>query len=249
MSERSCCVLVVDDEVEIRRLIERYLGREGFQVLSAASGTQMWQRIEDADVDLVILDIRLPGEDGLSLTRRLRQVRDCAIILLTSRAEVIDRVAGLESGADDYMAKPFDPRELLARINAVLRRMRGAERTRREPLEEIEEYGFGPWTLSLARRELLDARRQPVSLSPAQFNLLQLLAEHPNRVLSRDFLLGRLYGRRAVAYDRSIDVCIGQLRRKLGQDAAADGPIRTVRGSGYLFSPTVRAIAGARTAG
>ncbi len=238
MSANRNTILIVDDEVEIRRLVERYLGREGFDVLCAPDGDAMWNVLDHHAVDLVILDIRLPGDDGLNLTRRLHRQHDCAIILLTSRAEVIDRVAGLESGADDYMAKPFDPRELLARINAVLRRTQAA-RDRADPQAPPAGYDFGQWHLSVARRELLDARSQSVPLSPAQFDLLRLLVEHPNRVLTRDFLVQRLYGRRCMPYDRNIDVRVGQLRRKLGQSAGQDRPIKTVRGSGYLLSTTV----------
>ena len=239
MSTHRSTVLVVDDEAEIRRLVERYLGREGFDVLCAPDGDAMWRVLANHRIDLVILDIRLPGDDGISLTRRLHREHDCAIILLTSRAEVIDRVAGLESGADDYMAKPFDPRELLARINAVLRRAQAA-RSRAEPQAPPGGYDFGDWHLSIARRELLDGRANPVPLSPAEFDLLRLLVEYPNRVLTREFLVQRLYGRRCMPYDRSIDVRVGQLRRKLGQAAGQDRPIKTVRGSGYLLSATVR---------
>jgi two-component system, OmpR family, response regulator len=234
-------VMIVDDEPEIRRLIERYLNREGFEVLAAADGKQMWRTLQRRQVDLVILDIRLPGEDGLSLTRQLHQSCDCAIILLTSRAEVIDRVAGLESGADDYMAKPFDPRELLARINAVLRRLRKS-RLDVVPDVEMTGYEFGTWHLSIARQQLLDGKRKSVPLSPAEFNLLRLLLEFPNRVLSREFLTQRLHGRKCTPDDRGVDVRIGQLRRKLGQSAVEDRPIKTVRGTGYLLSATVKSV-------
>ncbi len=234
-------IMVVDDEVEIRRLIERYLSREGFQVDTCADGAEMWERLEESQPDLVILDIRLPGDDGLSLTRQLHQNVDTAIILLTSRSEVIDRVAGLESGADDYLSKPFDPRELLARINAVLRRFRKSN-SNQATLPEDEEYGFDGWFLSITRRELLNAQQTPVPLSPAEFDLLHVLVKFPNRVLSRDFLMEKTYGRNTLPYDRSIDVRIGHLRRKLGQTQDSEKPIKTVRGSGYLFSATVNLL-------
>ncbi len=225
---------MVDDEAEIRRLIERYLGREGFSVRGAADGREMQQVLEREAVDLVILDIRLPGEDGLSLTRRVSQTCDCAIILLTSRAEVIDRVAGLESGADDYLGKPFDLRELLARINAVLRRL-DKSRAGAGGIDAGARYGFDGWLVDTGRRELLDPEHRPVRLSPAQFDLLTVLVQHPQRVLTRDFLMSRSCGRSLPAYDRRIDIRIGQLRKKLGQSPDAASPIRTVRGSGYLF--------------
>ncbi len=227
-------ILVVDDEPEIRRLIERYLTREGFAVQTAADGREMAETLDRQPVDLVILDIRLPGEDGLSLTRRLSQTHDLAIILLTSRAEVIDRVAGLESGADDYLGKPFDLRELLARINAVLRRL---EKSRAEPVgaAPAERYRFDGWILDTARRELRAANGRQAKLSPAQFDLLTVLARNPQQVLTRDFLTAKTCGRSLPSYDRRIDIRVGQLRKILGQSPEAGRPIRTVRGSGYLF--------------
>ena len=230
-------ILVVDDEVEIRKLIERYLTREGFRVVTAADGADMWRRIEQVPPDLIILDIRLPGEDGLSLTRKLHQNIDAAIILLTSRSEVIDRVAGLESGADDYLSKPFDLRELLARINAVLRRFR------RLPVasqaEKHEVFHFWNWRLNTARRELTNVTGEEVALSPSEFDLLQVLLMHPNRVLDREFLMEKTLGRTALPYDRTIDVRIGNLRKKLKACNGSKTIIKTVRGSGYLFEADV----------
>ena len=234
-------ILVIDDEPEICNLISRYLGREGFVVRTGANGEQLWQHLEHEFPELIIMDIRLPGEDGLSLTREVHRKHDIPIILLTSKAEIIDRVAGLESGADDYISKPFDLRELLARINAVLRRSLRS-RKQQEQDDEVEEYRFNHWQLSISRQELLNPESLPVALSPAEFNLLKVLVSYPNRVLTREFLMEKTYGRTTLPYDRSIDVRIGHIRKKLGQSAEQDKPIKTIRGSGYLFSAEVSSL-------
>ena len=238
--EPNKTIIIVDDEPEIRQLIQRYLGREGFHVDACANGDELWQILSSKTPDLIIMDIRLPGDDGLTLTREVYRRFEIPIILLTSRSEIIDRVAGLESGADDYISKPFDLRELLARINAILRRSARAVQGSAQN-DEINEYHFNEWTLNIARQELSDPKANHVALSPAEFQLLKVLVGNPNRVLTREFLMEKTYGRTTLPYDRSIDVRIGHLRRKLNQSADQAKPIKTIRGSGYLFSAEISA--------
>lgn len=230
-------VLVVDDERDIRSLVERYLKREGFRVYGAENGDSMVTILKEKPIDLIILDIRLPGKDGLSLTRELRRTCSIPIILLTSKSDVIDRVAGLESGADDYLPKPFDLRELLARINAILRRV--SADPAKQSLQKTPRYQFSDWVLNVGTRELRSPDQNLVSLSAAEFDLLHALLEHPNRVLSRDFLLDITRGRSATPFDRTIDVRIGHLRKKLTESGETTSMIKTVRSAGYMFTGVV----------
>ena len=230
-------LLVVDDHREIHELLQRFLTDHGYRVSVAADGSEMKRRLADAAIDLIVLDIMMPGEDGLTLCRNLRVGSDTPVILLTAMGEETDRIVGLEMGADDYLAKPFNPRELLARIKAVLRRAGGAvDRSQREAPERLSFLG---WTLLPAARELIDPAQTLVPLSTAEFTLLMAFATHPGRVLSRDQLLDLARGRDAQAFDRAVDTLVSRLRRKLGDDPRNPQIIKTVRGGGYLFAPRV----------
>lgn len=236
----STHILIVDDDREIRELLSRFLAKHGYRVSLAADGRAMRRVLADSAVDLVILDVMLPGEDGLSLCRGLRATSMVPIVMLTAVGEEVDRIVGLELGADDYLPKPFNPRELLARIRAVLRRagtptggLAGARRGGSAILR------FAGWRLDLDRRELNAPGGTLVPLTGGEFGLLAAFALHPQRVLSRDQLLDLARGRGANAFDRSIDVQISRLRRKLEHDEPQPELIKTVRGGGYLFTPEV----------
>ena len=228
-------VLVVDDDPDLRELLAGFLGASGFVVDAAADGVQMRARIAQHAPDAIVLDLMLPGEDGLALARELRRSSDVPILMLSARGEEIDRVVGLEVGADDYLAKPFSPRELLARLRALLRRARPvaapAMGSAGPPLQR-----FGPYALDAAGWRLLRGDAE-VPLTTAEFELLRVFVEHPHRVLSRDDLITRLKGYTRDAFDRSIDVRVTRLRRKIETDPAQPVFIRTVRGEGYLFNP------------
>lgn len=226
-------VLVVDDDADIRELVAGYLGRHGLQVSVAQDAQQMRRELSLHNVSLVLLDIMLPGEDGLSLCRELRATTNPGIIMLTALGEESDRVLGLELGADDYLTKPFSPRELLARIRAVLRRAR--EPLPVHQLHGPECYEFCGWRLRLDQRELHTAESVLVSLTGGELDLLVAFVRNPGRVLDREQLLELTKGRKAAAFDRSVDVQLSRLRRKLG----AQDWIKTVRGGGYLFVPEV----------
>jgi len=222
-------VLVVDDDASLRDLLVRYLGENGFEAAAVGDGREMTAHLGSQAVDLIVLDLMLPGEDGLTLAKQVRSRGDCPIIMLSARGEEVDRIVGLEVGADDYLAKPFNPRELLARIRAVLRR-------RTAPSGEVEQCQFGPYRLELESRRLL-RRGEEIPLTPGEFALLRILVEHPKRVLSRDQLLDQLKGYERNPFDRSVDVRVTRLRRKIEADPAHPLYIRTVWGEGYLFSP------------
>ena len=230
-------ILIVDDDEQIRSLLTRYLTQEGFTVDGAEDGVAMDEWLIHNPVDLVILDLMLPGEDGLSVLRRLRRESSLPILMLSARGDDIDRIVGLEVGADDYLAKPFNPRELLARIRAILRR-----RCPRDPQEEEEENAaepvltFGPYRLDLQQREL-SSDQGPVPLTSSEYDLLQVFLAHPNQVLNRDHLLDLLRGYERSPFDRSIDVLVARLRAKIEPDTKHPAHIRTVWGKGYLFTP------------
>ncbi len=234
-------ILVVDDDREIRDLLARFLRKHGFRVDSAADGREMWRLLEAGRFDLIVLDLMLPGEDGLSLCRRLRARTATSsptpIIMLTAIGEEMDRIIGLEMGADDYLAKPFNPRELLARIRAVLRRSGTAP----VPSEAAggDDLNFSGWRLGLTRRELWSPKGSLVDLTGGEFELLCALASHPQRLLSREQLLDLTRGRAAVPFDRAIDVQISRLRGKIEVDPKNPAIIKTVRGAGYIFAATV----------
>ena len=233
--QRSPHLLVVDDDHEIRSLLSQFLGRHGFRVTTAANGALMMRTLEHAGVDLVILDLMMPGEDGLSLCRRMRASSSLPVIMLTAAGEDTDRIVGLEMGADDYLPKPFNPRELLARVKAVLRRTGEA----RLGVPETQLLCFEGWRLNTTRRELHAPDAVLIQLSAGEFDLLVAFAEHPQRVLTRDQLLDLARGRSAIPYDRSIDVQVSRLRRKLETDPKEPILIKTVRSGGYIFTPTV----------
>lgn len=238
--EKQPHILVVDDHAEIRQLLQRYLGDHGYRVTTAANGTEMQRALADAAIDLIILDLMMPGDDGLTLCRNLRAGPHAAlpIIMLTAMGEDTDRIIGLEMGADDYLAKPFNPRELLARIKAVMRRT-GAASQERALGEDGERLCFLGWTLVPDARELIDPEQTLVPLSTAEFALLMALVTRPGRVLNRDQLLDLARGRDAKAFDRAIDTLVSRLRRKLGDQSRDPQIIKTIRGDGYLFAPKV----------
>ena len=231
-------ILIVDDHREIRELVSRALAKEGFRVSVAADGRAMRQALSDGRIDLILLDLMLPGEDGLSLCRRLRTQSNIPIIMLTAKGDEVDRVIGLEMGADDYLPKPFGSRELVARIRAVLRRSREAAAAS-GPTERPKHYRFGPWRLDTDRRQLIRDDTTVVPLSTGEYDLLVVLVERPQRVLSRDQLLDLARGRSATTLDRSIDTQVSRLRRKLEKDPTKPSIIKTVWGGGYMFTPAV----------
>ena len=248
--DRSAHILVVDDDKEIRSLLSKFLAKNGLRVSVAADGREMRHVLEEAKIDLIVLDLMLPGESGLALCGQLRATTTIPILMLTAVAEDTDRIIGLEMGADDYLPKPFNPRELLARVRAILRRAedRAPAVAAAEPDAEVV-LGFDGWIIQPGRRQLLDPKGQPVDLTGGEFDLLLALAERPHRVLSRDRLLDITKGRAASLFDRSIDVQIGRLRRKLETAAGGGGAlIATVRGGGYMFTAATTRTDAARAA-
>ena len=232
-------ILIVDDQREICDLVQEYLSGEGYRTSTAQSGAEMRRVMAQSPVDLVILDLMLPGEDGLTLARSLRQdLPSVGIIILTGRGEIVDRIIGLEMGADDYLPKPFHLRELLARVKSVLRRASsaGAERQSGAPRSKAR---FAGWHLDLASRELFSPAGKEIRLTTGEFDLLAAFVNNANQVLSRDRLLDLARNREAGPFDRTIDVQVGRLRRKLEDDPQRPTMIKTVRGSGYIFTPMV----------
>ena len=230
-------LLVVDDDREIRQLLQAYLEQSGYRVTTVADGKAMRRALDEHRIDLVILDLMLPGEDGLSLCRDLRAGSNLPVLMLTARGSEVDRIVGLEMGADDYLAKPFNPRELLARIRSILRRAQALP-PNLAPVDATA-FRFADWTLDLATRNAIAPDGLVVPLSGAEFRLLRVFLEHPQRILSRDQLLELAAGREAVLFDRSIDVLVGRLRRRLRDDGKDPVLIKTVRGAGYVFSAAV----------
>ena len=248
----SASVLVVDDDPGVRAMLLEYLGGHRYEVRAAADGTEMRAEIERDLPDLILLDIRMPGEDGLTLARYLRERYDVGIIMVTASGDVVDRVVGLEIGADDYVAKPFDPRELLARVKSVLRRMQAREGEGSSDADERTAGGlpdaasaanaartrFGRCRLDLEARRLFEANGQEIAMTAMEFDLLRVFLANPNRVLSRDQLLQRTRNREWEPFDRSIDIRIGRLRRKIEPDPQGEPRcIRTVRNAGYMYVP------------
>jgi len=231
-------ILLVDDEREIREPLASYLSRNGVRVTKAENAAAARQLLSAYAIDLVLLDIMMPGEDGLALTGFIRATTSVPIILLTAKTEEMDRVVGLEIGADDYVTKPFSPRELLARIKAVLRRA-GESRVRGP---DADTYGFGPWLLKSGERELVGEDNVAIPLSTGEYNLLHAFVTHPRRMLSRDQLLDLSQGRELAAFERSIDNHISRLRKKIEADPAHPRLIRTVWGGGYMLAAEVRKL-------
>jgi two-component system, OmpR family, response regulator len=241
--EQTDHILIVDDDAEIRELLAQYLAKNGFKVTTAANGRQMRAAIEAAQVDLIVLDLMLPGEDGLALCRELRtgSGETIPILMLTACNEETDRIVGLEMGADDYLTKPFASRELLARIRAILRRARMLPPNLRASADghSARMLVFGMWALDTVARHLLDPNGTMVALSGAEYRLLRVFLDHPQRVLSRDQLLTLTQGREADAFDRSIDILVSRLRQRLRDDSREPRYIKTVRSEGYVFSAVV----------
>ncbi|MDX7718136.1 response regulator [Aeromonas caviae] len=237
MNQGSPHILVVDDHSEIRDLLKRFLEQHGMRVSCARDGKEMKRLLDEREFDLLVLDLMMPGEDGLTLCRELRVTSRLPIIMLTAMGEETDRIIGLEMGADDYLSKPFNPRELLARIKAVMRRTQAESLPVPETL--TRDLRFDRWLLDVNRRELVDEEGVGMSLSTAEFDLLKVFLERPQRVLSRDQLLDLARGREAVAFDRAIDTLVSRLRRKLERDPKNPELIKTIWGGGYLFAADV----------
>jgi two-component system OmpR family response regulator len=232
-------VLVVEDDRKISHLVARYLEANDCRVSIAADGREMDRALAGSRIDLIVLDLMLPGEDGLSLCRRLRMSSQIPIVVLTAKSEDVDRILGLEMGADDYLAKPFNPRELLARIRAVLRRVPPA--TEGPPGRAARVFCFLGWQLDCAMRELSNPQGTRIAVTGAEFDLLQVMCERHGRVLSRNQLLDLTQGRSAGPFERSVDILVSRLRRKIETDPHRPDIIKTVRSSGYLFTPAVEA--------
>jgi len=240
MAHSTPNILVVEDDRETRALIATYLRANACNVTTATDGREMVRVMADHPVDLLILDVMLPGEDGLSLCRKLRAESQTPIIMLTARGDEVDRIVGLEMGADDYLPKPFNPRELLARINAVLRRHAAARTI--STANGATVLAFLDWRIDLRLRELRNPAGARVAMTSAEFDLLRTFCERPGRVLSRDSLLDLTQGRTAGSFERSIDVLVSRIRRKIESDPQDATMIKTVRSGGYMFTPQVEAV-------
>lgn len=233
-------ILIVDDDHDIRNLLRDYLETHGFIVVAAANGREMARLLAANPVDLIILDLMMPGDDGLTLLKRERQRSQLPVIILSARGEEADKVIGLELGADDFVAKPFKPRELLARVRSLLRRMDAAGQA--QEVADERNYRFMGWEVDVRMRKLRDPEGRDVILTTGEMRLLMALVSKPNRVLSRDWLLETTQGRESGPFDRSIDVVMSRLRQRLRDDPAAPSIIQTVRGEGYLFLPRVERV-------
>jgi len=234
--EAKSHILIVDDDRQIRAMLARFLADHAMRVTQAGDGEQMFKALEAGRFDVIVLDVMMPGDDGFTLCRKLRSTNTIPLILLTARNSETDRVVGLELGADDYVTKPFNPRELLARIRAILRQA-GAPATAQRLASAT--YQFAGWTLDTSRRSLVSPQGALTDLTTGEFDLLVAFVEHPQRVLNRDQLLDLARGRVSLAFDRSIDVQVSRLRRKIESDPNAPALIKTVRNGGYFFTATV----------
>jgi len=232
---------VLDDEVEITQLLAGYLRGHGYRVSTVHNGRALLALMSNDPAALVLLDLGLPGEDGFSIARQLREHWRCGLVIVTGRGDAVDKVVGLEIGADDYVTKPFDLRELLARIKAVLRRLVPETVPAEAPSSAtaVSKLHFAGWQLDTAARCLTNPLGADVALTSGEFDLLRAFAEHPGRVLSRDFLLGQTRGREAGPFDRTIDVQVGRLRKKIEDDAENPHIIKSVRGAGYIMVAAV----------
>lgn len=239
-------LLIVDDDADIRELLGQFLNQHSFEIALASDGASMFAQLEQQSFDMIILDLMMPGEDGLTLCKKIRHDSDIPIIMLTAVGDEIDRIIGLEMGADDYLPKPFNPRELLARIKAILRRRShdGSNFSEEKIISSQLSYQFNGWRLVLTTRQLFSPDHTEISLSGGEFDLLVAFAEHPQRVLNRDQLLDFTKNRQAGLFDRSIDIQISRLRRKIEDDPKHPVIIKTVRGGGYVFSCGVSKLEG-----
>jgi two-component system phosphate regulon response regulator OmpR len=234
----SGAVLIVEDDSDIRQMVAEYLGDHGYAVSQAQSGGDMREAVERSLPDVVLLDVKLPGEDGLTLARYLRERYDVGIIMVTAARDIVDRVVGLEIGADDYVTKPFDPRELLARVKSVMRRLQSrAPAPQQSVPAQQPRVTVGRCFLDVASHRLIDVTGQEVPMTSMEYDLLKVFIDHPNRVLSRDQILNLTHNRDWEPFDRSIDIRIARLRRKVEPDPNEPKTIRTVRGAGYMFVP------------
>jgi DNA-binding response OmpR family regulator len=232
-------IAIVDDEVDITRLLASYLQNHGYRITQLHDGRSLLALMASDPPSLVLLDIGLPGEDGFAIARQLREHWRCGLVIVTGRGDAVDKVVGLEIGADDYVTKPFDLRELLARVKAVLRRI-VPEEAAAPAAGATPRLLFAGWELDTAARRLVSPVGEDVVLTSGEFDLLCVFVQHPGRVLSRDFLLERTRGRESGPFDRTIDVQVGRLRRKLDDDAEAPQLIKSVRGAGYVLVPAVK---------
>jgi DNA-binding response OmpR family regulator len=242
---KSTHILVVDDDPRVRDMLGRYFEGEGFQVSQADGGESLREQVAGTRFDAILLDLGLPGEDGLTLAREIRSTSSVPIIMITGKGDMVDRVVGLEMGADDYITKPFHLREVLARVRTVLRR--SAPQAQEGPGAKSDEsagerLGFAGWQLDLIRRELLSPDGRSVALTTGEFDLLSVFVRHPNRPLNRDQLVDFVHGRDWNPFDRSIDTQVGRLRKKIEQDPKEPELIKTVRGHGYVFTPKIERL-------
>lgn len=236
--ETDMNILIVDDDLDIRTLLAEYLEVYGCTTLLAADGQEMWEVINRHPVNLIVLDLNLPGRDGLTLCRELREKSDLPIIMLTARTAPFDRVLGLEMGADDYVCKPFEPRELLSRIRSVLRRFNSPSNERKS--DAINRIQFAGWILDLVTRHLINPQGVIVSISGSEYRLLKIFLDSPNQILNRDHILNLTQGRDADPFDRSIDIQVSRLRQKLEEDSKDPQIIKTVRNEGYILATQVQ---------
>ncbi|RZI94684.1 MAG: response regulator transcription factor [Variovorax sp.] len=243
MSSPALHIAVVDDEADIGVLLANYLQGHGYRVTQLQNGRSLMALMPSDPPALVLLDLGLPGEDGFAIARQLREHWRCGLVIVTGRGDAVDKVVGLEVGADDYVTKPFDLRELLARVKAVLRRVApdgvAPGVAPAAPVASRDKLGFAGWTLDTAARRLVDPQGLDVTLTTGEYELLLAFARHAGRVLSRDFLLEQTRGRKSGPFDRTIDVLVGRLRKKIEADADDPQVVKSVRGAGYIFVPTV----------
>lgn len=233
--DQSAHLVVVDDEPDLRHMVQSYMTRHGYAVSEAAGGAELRALLGVRPIDLAILDVNMPGDDGFTLARELRRCGPVGIIMLTANSDPIDRVVGLEIGADDYVVKPFDPRELLARVRTVLRRIQANDGA--APATMGAEVRVGRCRLNTERRSLFELDGAEVSITAMEFDLLRVFVRHPNQVLSRDQLLDLAHNKDADVFDRSIDMRVARIRQKVEEDPAKPEAIKTIRGAGYMFVP------------
>jgi two-component system OmpR family response regulator len=233
-------ILVVDDDPDVRDIVERCLVDSGYRVWTCEDGSRVFDIVNEKGIDLAIVDLMLPDTDDLMLTRKLKEHSDIGVVILSGRGETTEKIIGLEIGADDYLSKPFEPRELLARVRSVLRRL-GQDKTDSLSIES-KIFSFDDWRLDLTARTLTSPKGTPVELSSGEFNLLRAFVEHPNRVLSRDQLLDLTHANDTPAFDRSVDVRVGRVRKKIEVDPQTPKFIKTIRNGGYMFAATVARV-------